>query len=562
MESRKGKKCILYARVSTEMQVDGYSLEAQSNGLKRYADREEMIVLDTYEDAGKSGKSIEGRPAFKRMLNDISQGLDTDYILVYKLSRFGRNAADILSSLEYVQSYGVNLICIEEGIDSSMTAGRLLISVLSAVAEIERENIIEQTMNGRREKARQGGWNGGFAPYGYKLENNKLIIAEDEAETIRIIYDKFINTDMGYNGVAKYLNLQGIKKKIRHNGKLSEWSSKLVKDIIDNPVYCGKLAYGRRIREKVKGTKNEYKQVRTDNFIMVDGEHEGIISIEDWNKAKVKREATGVKAVSKAGRDRAHLLTGILKCPVCGSPMYTNKNAWTNKSGEYKEIFYYVCSRRRQPRGRSCSYSAQLRKEIIEPDVVMAIKQLVTNKEFAKEIKSRIGTEIDTTEIDKEIKNYESNLRQVENNKRRLESEIDSLPEDTKYRERKLQDMNRRLDNLYDTIYELEDKIEDARAKRKSIEMSAITIDNVYKVLLNFDKVYDRLNDEEKRTMIQGFIKEIQIYPKEEQDKHEHPIKNITFNFPVYVNGESVDKVSWENESTVECVVGMQRKHI
>ena len=95
---------------------------------------------------------------------------------VYKLSRFGRNAADILNSLELVQSYGVNLICIEEGIDSSQTSGKLLISVLSAVAEIERENIIEQTMNGRREKARQGGWNGGFAPYGYTLEDNKLMI--------------------------------------------------------------------------------------------------------------------------------------------------------------------------------------------------------------------------------------------------------------------------------------------------------------------------------------------------------------------------------------------------
>ena len=337
---------------------------------------------------------------------------------------------------------------------------------------------------------------------------------------------------------------------------------KLVKDIIDNPVYCGKLAYGRRVREKIKGTKNEYKQVKTDNYILVDGEHEGIISIEDWNKAKIKRNATGVKAASKVGRDRAHLLTGILKCPICGSPMYTNKNAWTNKSGEYKEIFYYVCSRKRKQTGQSCSYSAQLRKEFIEPDVINAIKQLVTNEEFAKEIKSRIGTEIDTTEIDREIKNYEANLRQVESNKRRLEGEIDSLPENTKYRDRKLQDMNRRLDNLYDTIYELEDKIEESRAKRKSIEMSAITIDNIYKVLLNFDKVYDRLNDEEKRTMIQGFIKEIQIYPKEEQDKHEHPIKNITFNFPVYVNGESVDRISWEKESTVETVVMLSHKNL
>jgi DNA invertase Pin-like site-specific DNA recombinase len=121
-------------------------------------------------DAGKSGKSIEGRPAFKKMLSDIKNGLEIEYILVYKLSRFGRNAADILNSLEFVQSYGINLICIEEGIDSSQTSGKLLISVLSAVAEIERENIIEQTMNGRREK---------------------------EAEAIRIISDKFGNSGIG-----------------------------------------------------------------------------------------------------------------------------------------------------------------------------------------------------------------------------------------------------------------------------------------------------------------------------------------------------------------------------
>ena len=183
--NREGKKCVLYPRVSTEMQVDGYSLEGQKNSLKRFADREEMEIVGIYEDAGKSGKSIEGRPAFKKMLSDIKNGLEIDYILVYKLSRFGRNAADILNSLEFVQSYRINLICIEEGIDSSQTSGKLLISVLSAVAEIERENIIEQTTNGRREKARQGGWNGGFAPYGYYLKDNQLLIEETEAEAIR-----------------------------------------------------------------------------------------------------------------------------------------------------------------------------------------------------------------------------------------------------------------------------------------------------------------------------------------------------------------------------------------
>ena len=124
---RSGMKCVLYPRVSTEMQVDGFSLDGQLTSLNRFADREEMVVVDIYEDAGKSGKSIEARPAFKKMLSDIENGLQIDYVLVYKLSRFGRNASDILNSLEFIQSYGINLICIEEGINSKQTSGKQLI---------------------------------------------------------------------------------------------------------------------------------------------------------------------------------------------------------------------------------------------------------------------------------------------------------------------------------------------------------------------------------------------------------------------------------------------------
>ena len=86
--------------------------------------------------------------------------------------------------------YGVNLICVEDGIDSSKESGKLMISVLSDVAEVERENIRAQTMAGRAQKAREGKWNGGFAPYGDKLENGLILIAEDEAEVILIIYEQ------------------------------------------------------------------------------------------------------------------------------------------------------------------------------------------------------------------------------------------------------------------------------------------------------------------------------------------------------------------------------------
>ena len=546
--NRSGKKCVLYPRVSTEMQVDGFSLDGQKSNLRRFADREEMEIVNIYEDAGKSGKSIEGRPAFKQMLFDIENGLEIDYVLVYKLSRFGRNAADILNSLEHIQSFGVNLICIEEGIDSSQTSGKLLISVLSAVAEIERENIIEQTMNGRKEKARQGGWNGGFAPYGYFLKDKQLFIQENEADAVRIIFDKFANTNMGFTKIAKYLNLQGIEKISRANGSLTQWSTHFVRMIIDNPVYCGKIAFGRRAREKVKGTKNEYKQTPQENYILAEGQHEAIISEELWNMAHEKRELTGVKSPSKIGRDRAHLLSGILKCPKCGGPMYTNKHAWTNKDGTYREIYYYVCSKARAERGKSCDYTATLKKTDIEPLVIEAIRELIQNQDFAGEIKSRIGKEIDTSTLNRELKNYESKLREIELNKTRLENEIDSLPEDTRFRERKIHDMTLRLDGLYDIIVELEEKIEDVLLRRKAVEQDAITLENIYTLLANFDIVFDKITDDEKKSLISSLIKEIEIFPR---DEAELPLKSILFNFPVYKDGEDACDFLWDKSTTV-----------
>ena len=184
------EKCYLYIRVSTAMQVDGYSLDAQKDRLVKFAEFQGMEIVREYCDAGKSGKSITGRPEFQRMLQDVADDRDgVSYILVFKLSRFGRNAADVLNSLQYIQDYGVNLICVEDGIDSSKDSGKLTITVLSAVAEIERENILVQTMEGRRQKAREGKWNGGQAPFGYLLDskNSTLIVNPEEAEIVRLI---------------------------------------------------------------------------------------------------------------------------------------------------------------------------------------------------------------------------------------------------------------------------------------------------------------------------------------------------------------------------------------
>ena len=108
-------KVYMYTRVSTEMQTDGYSLDAQKDTIEKYAEYKGMEICRTYSDRGFSGKNIEGRLQFKQMLEDIQKNRDNaKFVLVFKLSRFGRNAADVLSSLQLMQDYGVNLICVQD----------------------------------------------------------------------------------------------------------------------------------------------------------------------------------------------------------------------------------------------------------------------------------------------------------------------------------------------------------------------------------------------------------------------------------------------------------------
>ena len=546
-------KVYTYKRVSTAMQIDGYSLDAQRSRMKAYADFNDYEIVGEYEDAGKSGKSIEGRMQFRQMMEDVKSGKDNiSYVLVFKLSRFGRNAADVLSTLQVMQDFGVNLICVEDGIDSSKDAGKLMISVLSAVAEIERENIRVQTMEGRIQKAREGKWNGGFAPYGYQLVNGKLEINEEEAVAIRTIYDQYVNTDIGSNGISKYLENHGIRKIQRQNGKNPLFDAHLVRLILKNPVYCGKIAYGRRKTEKVHGTRNEYHLVEQENFLLVDGLHEAIIPEDVWNAAQAKliAQAKKYEHVNKGKNERTHLLSGIVKCPICGAGMYGNKSIKYKKDGtKYKDFFYYGCKHRGMQRGHKCDYRKQIREELLDDAVAEVIVKLVSNPHFASMMQEKINMKVDTTAIDQEITNYEKQLRQDYAIKSKLIEEIDNLNPDDRHYIRRKADLDDRLYRMYDKIEELESQLMDARAKKTSIEAEKITGDNIYKVLIYFDKLYFAMNDVERRQLIEALIAEIQIY--EERKPNGQWLKSIRFKLPIIENDLSIGLDNGEHVETV-----------
>ena len=533
-------KVYTYTRVSTAMQIDGYSLEAQRARLKAYADFNGFEIVGEYEDAGKSGKSIEGRTEFNRMMEDIKSGKDgISYVLVFKLSRFGRNAADVLSTLQIMQDFDVNLICVEDGIDSSKDAGKLMISVLSAVAEIERENIRIQTMEGRIQKAREGRWNGGFAPYGYALKDGVLVINEEEAEAIRIIFDQYVNTDMGANGVARYLANHGIGKIQRQNGNAPLFNAALIRQILKNQVYCGKIAYGRRKTEKVHGTRNEYQIVWSDDFLLVDGLHEGIVSEELWQAAQVKMAAQAKKyeKVNPTPSTHVHLLTTLIKCPLCGAGMYGNKATTRRKDGTpYAPSYYYACKHRRMDRGHKCEYKKQVPEKVIDQAVAEIIIKLVRNPRFAALMQGKIDMKVDTSALEQEIATHEKQLRQYHATKSKLIDEIDSLdPDDRHYIQRKA-DLDERLYRMYDRIEETETLLIDARAKKCAIEADKVRGDNIYRILTHFDKLYDVMSESERQELMQALIAEIQI--NEEPLPNGQWIKSIRFRLPI-IDGDT-----------------------
>lgn len=483
---KKQQKCYIYTRVSTSMQVDGYSLDAQKDKLRKYAEYQEMSIVGEYSDEGKSGKSVEGRPQFKQMLADVESGKDNvDYVLVFKLSRFGRNAADVLSSLQKMQDYGVNLICVEDGIDSSKDVGKLMISVLSAVAEIERENILVQTIEG--------------------------------------------------------------------------FSTSFVKGVLDNPIYCGKLAFGRRKNEKIPGTRNEYHIVKQKDYLLSDGVHEAIISEEMWNQAHRKRQETGVLQVKTHSLEHEHILSGIIKCPVCGSGMYGNVNRKKHPDGGYyKDYFYYACKHRKLVDGHRCTYKRQWNEDRINAAVEEIIRKFVTNPKFEEEIRKQIGGSIDTSELEREYDGLKDRLNQTTGAKNKLADQMDHLSVLDKNYEKKYNDMQERLDKLYDEITDIENAIEEVETRLYNIRQDKISEDNVYQFLLFFDKLYDEFTDLEKKTFLKSFLSDVFIY--EEEQKDGRILKGLRFKFPIYMNGRNVLGVDWDNESTDETVVKLSLK--
>ena len=181
---------------------------------------------------------------------------------------------------------------------------------------------------------------------------------------------------------------------------------------------------------------------------------------------------------------------------------------------------------------------------------------MVNNPRFVEAIQAKIGTAVDTEDMEKQIAVLQGQLKQAFGTKSRLERQMDTLDINDAHYDRKILDLQRRYDEQYDTIEEIEVQIGELQSQIRSIQQEKISGDNIYRLLLAFDEVYHSATEAEQKEFMKAFIERIEMFPEKRKDGSW--IKKIVFNFPVPIDGEEVKELPLETETTVESVVLMQ----
>lgn len=342
-----------YLRVSTEEQArEGLSLDAQDQRIRAFAASQGWEVTAVYRDDGYSGKDLR-RPEIQRLVSDASLHR-YDVVLVWRLDRLSRRQRDVLWLLEEVfEPQGVGLKSVTEAFDTTTSFGRAMLGMLAVFAQLEREAIVERSRLGKAQAARMGRWKGGPRPFGlaYDPDVKQLLPHPTEAPLALSIFDAYVNKGMGVNKIAASLRAAG--HTLSGGGN---WTRGSVLQVLNNAALAGFVRHG---------------------DMLYDADWAPVVPRELWTAAQTARGAR--KRQFRTRRSDRYLLSGILRCDVCGTLMSGFPKApWRNpRTGETRGEwrYYYVC-RARQDReyvslhgGKPCPMG-YMRADELEPKVL------------------------------------------------------------------------------------------------------------------------------------------------------------------------------------------------
>ena len=380
------KTAVIYARYSSEKQTE-QSIEGQLRVCNEFAAQNDIVIVGKYIDRATTGTN-DNRAEFQKMLADADKNPIWDIVLVYALDRFGRNSVDIALNKERLAKNKIILISATQrtsvNIDGSKNLdGILLEQVLIGLSEYYSVELAQKVRRGQRESRRKGNFLGGRPPYGYRVENKKILIHEERAAVVKLIFDLYVSGRC-VREILDELNKRGIL----YNGK-PMYQSTLFK-ILKLEKYTGVYRYDGEVY------LNMYPKI-----------------VEPVIFNQVQRMMAKNKLGSNS-RNTEFLLKGKLYCGRCG--MKINGDSGTAKNGEMK--FYYTCSNKKRFRG--CRKNS-VRKERLEKLVIDTTLRLLNTPQNI----SLLSDEI--VKLNEQITKEQSILNLLTAERSKLQKSLDNI---------------------------------------------------------------------------------------------------------------------------------------
>ena len=463
----------VYIRVSTEDQArEGFSLGEQEEKLLQLCKFKELEVYKVYKDAGISAKDMEHRPQFQEMLKDMKEG-KLNYIVAYKLDRITRSVRDLEELISVLEQYNCFLLCDRDDVNTSTANGRFFVRMLTVLSQLEIEIVSERTKFGLN-GAIKSGHIPGQRPFGYKsAEDKRMIIDNATRPYVEKIFDMYLE-GKSFQQIANYFKENDIYPK-------KNWKDTTIQKIIDNKIYMGDYEQYKRI-----GKQENLEPIVYMNVV------EPIISRAKWEECQSQKE----RNQRTYTRDRVYTFFQRLKCPNCSRIMKCK-----GSGGTKRKYMYYTCEH------CHINFNEDHVEHLLRDFIYDLLEYDMVVKKFFLPVLEDKTNNIDTTSIDKEIRDLEKQRNRIKDLYIKGIVEIDDFKEDYKLIEDKLANLESKkieLVNLETFNYSPHELL----AERDLEKEKMIRLDTLNAV---FKTKWNGMDKSEKQEFISKFIDTIEI---------------------------------------------------
>lgn len=464
----RAKPVGIWIRVSTEDQARGESPEIHEHRARAYAESKGWKVKTVYHLEGVSGKAVSEHPETTRMLDDVQTG-QIQALIFSKLARLARNTKELLEFSDVFRSNSADLVSLQESIDTSTPAGRLFYTMIAAMAQWEREEIADRVSASIQARAQMGKRLGGQAPFGYRWDEDRLVLEPTEAPVRKLIHELFAE-HRRKKKVATILNEQGYRTR---NGKL--WSHSSINNLLRDPTAKG---LHRSNHTKASGPKRGWELKPEKDWVYT--EVEPIVSTELWDMCFGILEEQR-KGTTRVARTAVQLFGGLTYCE-CGHKMYV----WTSTPNKY------VCQKCRNKipiEDLEAIYYEQLRGFFLSPE----------------EIEAFLG------DANAEIRQKEELLQVLQNDESKLKQEMDRVYQ--LYVEEQItpDGFGERYKPLEQRLAQVRTQLPALQAELDYLKINILSSDEILYEAKDLYSRWPRLEHEDKRRIVENITDKIVV---------------------------------------------------